>query len=236
MSNATARNVLALILIAGVPGFGAAQSVRVTPVAGITRPLAGEMTMWLPIPVMSGFDSVAYKHSYDPGTTFGVLAEFNRAGWLGFAAQATVNFATRQIVGEDGQDRTCDCKESVIYGVGALATASNRVGERTRLYAGLGPEALYFSGSAVSNSDGFPPPQKLEISPRLLLGALGTLGLESDVTSRFSMRLHGAFRYYAPNYEAEDQSMASWVTYSTKAHTDLLVTLGFTFRPAVPPR
>ena len=234
--NAISRQVLALILIAGLPGFGAAQSVRVTPIAGITRPLAGEMTMWLPIPVMAGFDSVAYKHSYDPGTTFGILAEFDRAGWLGFAAQATVNFAKRQIVGEDGQDRTCDCKESVIYGVGAVVTASNRVGERTRLYAGLGPEALYFSGNAVSNSDGFPAPAKLEISPRLLLGALGTLGAEYDVNSRFSMRLHGALRYYAPNYENEDPSMASMLSYSTKAHTDLLVTLGFTFRPAVPPQ
>ncbi len=225
-------HIFLALLLAVTAASAPAQSMRITPIAGITRPLAGEMTMWLPIPIMVGFDSVAYKHRFDPGTTVGALVEFDRASWLDFAAQFTVNVAKRRVIGEDGQDRTCDCTESVIYGVSALATASNRAGDRTRIYAGLGPEALYFSGNAVSNSDGFPAPQKLEVSPRLVIGALGVVGAEYEMNSRLSLRLHGAYRFYAPQYEPEDPSMASMVSYSTEAHHDLLVTLGFSLRRA----
>lgn len=224
------RSVLGLVLLAGAARVAAAQSVTVTPILGTTRPVSGEMVMWVPLAVGVGFDSAAYSHRFEPGLTFGVLAEYDRAGWLDFAAQLTTNIAQRRIVRRGGAEQPCDCNNSTIIGVGVLAKASRPIRERMTAYAGLGPEFLFMAGNATSNADGFAPPHQLEVDPRLVVGVLGVAGVDVALRETLSMRLHAGYRRFAPSYARLDGASTPPVSYGTEANGDLILSLGFTFR------
>jgi hypothetical protein len=207
-----------------------AQGLSVTPIAGVTRPQSGEMVLWIPPPAIAGFDSVAYRHSYQPGVTFGALIDFDRPGALDFTVQATANLTERSIQ-RGSNSHACDCKDSRIYAVALLARGTLSVTERLRLIGGAGPEVLHLSGNAVSNEDGFPGDDWLEIRPRTLLGAFGMLGAEVDVSPRYAVRLHGGYRYFAPRHQRPSRDYpVTPRSFSETPQQDLLFALGLTLR------
>lgn len=224
------RRVIGLVLLVVTARVASAQSVTVTPIVGTTRPVAGEMVMWVPLPVGVGFDSAAYSHRFDPGLTFGVLAEYDRDGWLDFAAQLTTNVAKRRIVRRGVGEQPCECNNSTIIGLAVLAKASRPLRERVTAYAGVGPELLFMAGNATSNADGFAPPHQLEVDPRLVVGVLGVAGVDVALRESVAMRLHAGYRHFAPSYKRVDGASTPPVSYSTEANGDVILSLGFTIR------
>lgn len=221
-----------LLVSAAVPS--AAQStLRFTPIVGVTSPQAGTMTYWQQLPVMAGFDSVAWRHTYQAGTIVGLSVDVDRPGRLDWSAQITGAFSERRIEDEAGNERSCDCTSSVILSAGLLARSALPLSESMRVVFGLGPELHYVAGKAVSNADGFPPPH-VEVSPRVTFGGLGTVGLEADVRPRLGLRLQAGYRYLALQHRSASSGGAP-VSFQEEAKQDLILSLGFVLRPRLTP-
>ncbi|MBX3133785.1 MAG: hypothetical protein KF689_10430 [Gemmatimonadaceae bacterium] len=208
----------------------AAQRVLLTPIVGRTTPQAGELLVWVQNPTPAGFDSSAYSHRFEAGSTYGILVELDRAGWLDFSAQLSANFARRPIVRDNGSERECKCNNSEIYGLAVLAKATMPVAPKLRVYAGFGPEFLYLSGDATTNDRAFTPPNQYQVKSPLVVGALGAVGVELDVTQRMALRLHGGYRYMPSRHELTDPTLESIASYSETAYQDLLLTVGLSRR------
>jgi len=223
------RNLFAAVAIAAAwSGPLTAQTVTITPIAGISNPLTGEMVMWEPIPSMSGFDSVPVRHRYTTGFTVGALAEWNSTGRLGLAAQVTATFATREI--DDPNTPECGDCSGVVYGLGLLATTSREIGAGTRLHLGVGPELLMFSGGAVSNEGHAPTPHAVVMNPTALVGALAAVGISRTLGSGRELRLSVAYRRYSPTHEGTRPDLSPEPNVDEDTFQDLLVTVGFRFR------
>lgn len=207
-----------------------AQGMRVAPIVGVTQPVAGTMTLQEPIPAGAGFDSVAWAHKYQPGLLVGVALEWDRAGRLDWVAQLTGNFSERRIEDEAGNERTCDCTSSVIVSAGFLARTTFPLRESLRLLVAAGPELHFFAGDAVSNADGFAAPEQIEVNPRVVLGGLGSVGLEADVHRRFSLRLQGGYRVIALRHRAIEPNPLAPVSFDEEAKQDVVVSLGLVLR------
>jgi len=222
----------ALLVAATVPS-AAQTALRFTPIVGVTSPQAGTMTYWQQIPVVAGFDSVAWQHKYRAGAIVGLSVDVDRPGRLDWSAQITGAFSERRIEDEAGNERSCDCTSSVILSAGLLARSALPLGESMRLVFGLGPELHYIAGDAVSNADAFPPPH-VEVSPRVTFGGLGTIGLEADLRPRLGLRLQAGYRYLALRHRSASSGGAP-VSFQEEAKRDVILSLGFVLRPRSAP-
>lgn len=200
-----------------------AQAVRLTPLIGGTEPRAGSLVMYVPIPVMAGFDSTPQRYTYDEGRSYGVLLEWDRASWLDFAALATVNQATRGFATLSGFG-DCDACESTMIGLGLMASTRIALGGRVELSLAAGPEALFFSGDAVSTEGTAPPPTEVSISPTFAIGGVGSAGLSLRTRPGQALRLLLAYRAFAPKYEG-----AGNTSYTDESFRHLMWTVGYTF-------
>lgn len=222
------RMLLSWILLVAVAVPSAAQSVRFTPIVGVTSPLAGTMTHWLQLPLAAGFDSVAWAHKYQVGTIVGLSVDVDRPGRLDWSAQVTGAFSERRIEDEAGNERRCDCTSSVILSAGLMARTALPITRAVRLVFGIGPELHYIAGNAVSNADGFPPPY-VEVSPRVTFGGLGSVALETDVRSRMGIRLQGSYRALALKHRSAS-SFGTPLSFQEEAKQDLILSLGLVLR------
>lgn len=211
---------LAVVLCTAV---AEAQSVRMTPLIGGTEPRAGSLVMYVPIPVVVGFDSTPQRYTYDEGRSYGVLLEWDRAGWLDFAALATLNQATRGFATVSGFG-DCDACESTMIGLGLMAGTRIALGGRMELSLAAGPEALFFSGDAVSTEGTAPPPTEVSISPTFAVGGVGSAGLSLRTRPGQAIQLLLAYRGFAPKYEG-----ASNTSFTDEPIRHLLWTVGYTF-------
>lgn len=219
-----------VLVAAALASPAGAQGLRIVPVVGVTQPVAGTMTMYQPIPATVGFDSLAWTHRYQPGLLLGAAVEWDRSGRVDWVAQLTGNFSERRIENEAGEESACDCTSSVIVSAGVLARTTIPLRGSLRLLVSAGPELHVFAGDAVSNEEGFPAPAKIEVHPRLVLGGLGSLGLEADLHRRFSLRLQGGYRVIALQHRPVDPSPSAPVTFREEAKQDVVVSLGLVLR------
>lgn len=203
-----------------------AQAVRVTPLFGGTNTRAGSLVMYVPIPVVAGFDSIPQRYTYDPGTSYGALIEWDRAGWLDFAALASVNLSTRGYTNPAGFV-DCNTCESTIVGLGLLASTRWALSSNVDLALAAGPELLYFGGDAATTEGTAPPPTEVRIDPAVTIGALGSVGLGYRTRPGQAIRLMLAYRAFSPKYMA----FAGFVrtSFTEEAQRQLLWTVGYTF-------
>jgi hypothetical protein len=214
-----------VLLIAALAGPLSAQRVLLTPIAGVSVPLSGEMVMWEPIPTMSGFDSIPVKHRYTSGFTVGLLAEWNRMRAFGIAAQASATFATREI--EDPNTPECGDCGSAIYAVGVMAMANRPLASGARLHIGVGPELLLVTGGAVSNAGHAPPPTAVEIDPRSVIGGLASVGISRPLASGSELRVTLGYRRFAPTHKGVDDGPSPDPSVNEDTFSELLLTVGF---------
>jgi hypothetical protein len=200
-----------------------AQSVRVTPLIGGTEPRAGSLVMYVPIPVTVGFDSIPQRYTYDEGRSYGLMLEWEREGWLDFAALATVNQAKRGFATLSGFG-DCDACQSSIFGLGVMASTRVALGSRMELSIAAGPEALFFAGDAVSTEGTAPPPTEVSISPTLAVGVLGSAGFSLQTYPGQAVRVLLAYRAFAPRYEG-----AANTSFTAEPIRQLMWTVGYTF-------
>lgn len=200
-----------------------AQSVRVTPIIGGTTPQAGALVMYVPVPVVVGFDSTPQRYSYDDGRSYGALLEWDRASWLDFAALATVNQATRGFTTPSGSG-DCDACESTMIGLGLMASTRFALGGRLELSLAAGPEALFFAGDAVSTEGTAPAPTEVSISPSFAIGGVGSAGLSLRTRPGQAVQLLLAYRAFAPTYAG-----AGSTSFTDEPFRQLMWTLGYTF-------
>jgi hypothetical protein len=217
------RTFAVILAVACSAAVADAQSVRVTPLIGGTEPRAGSLVMYVPVPVMVGFDSTPQRYTYDEGRAYGALLEWDRASWLDFAALATVNQATRGFATLSGFG-DCDACESTIVGLGLLASTRVALGGRIELSLAAGPEALFFSGDAVSTEGTAPPPTEVSISPTFAVGGMGTAGLSLRTRPGQALRLLLAYRAFAPKYEG-----AGTTSFTAEPIRQLMWTVGYSF-------
>jgi hypothetical protein len=204
-----------------------AQRFFVTPLAGGTSPLGGELIMYVPIPATVGFESIPQRYEYQAGTSFGALLEWRRASRLDFAVLATVNLSERSVSDPSGP-QACDVCGSTIVGLGFLANSQFKLGPRTELTVGLGPELLFYGGDATSTSGTATPPTAVDIDPTLSIGLIATAGLGYEIRAGHSLRLLLGYRHFKPSYVgAPDPSGPTRFT-GTMTH-QLLWTVGYTF-------
>jgi hypothetical protein len=214
------RTVAASLAIAMCSTLADAQAVRVTPLIGGTDTRAGSLVMYVPIPVVVGFDSVPQRYTYESGTSYGALIEWDRASWLDFAALASVNLSTRGYTNPAGPVDCSTC-ESTIVGLGLLASTRWALSSRVALAVAAGPELLYFGGDAVTTEGTAPPPTEVKIDPAVTIGALGSVGLSYRTRPGQAIRLMLAYRAFAPKYEAnEGVGSTSFATRSPSAARD----------------
>lgn len=221
------RSLPVLGLLTLIPSLASAQRLELTPIFGASRPLGGEMVLWVPIPVTAGFDSVAHTYTMQPGAVYGLRAEFRARGRLGFVGTFSVTSAERRRDTDPAVD-PCETCTSIIYSGSLMATVHAELRQRLRLQAGVGAELLKLTGSAYTDPD-FPPPSQVVVrdpSIGLLLG----VGVSYSVARRHRVRLDAFLRRYDPKYEWRDASIGG-PAFSQTAHSDLLLTLGWSFTP-----
>lgn len=204
-----------------------AQRFFVTPIAGGTSPLAGELVMYVPVAATVGFDSIPQRYEYQAGTSFGALLEWRRASRLDFAVLATVNLSERSVSDPSGP-QDCDVCGSTIIGLGMLANSQFKLGSRTELAVGAGPELLFFGGDATSTSSTAAPPTAVDINPTLSLGLIATAGLGYEIRAGHSFRLLLGYRQFRPSYVGAPDPFGP-TRFTDETTRQLLWTVGYTF-------
>jgi hypothetical protein len=204
-----------------------AQRFFVTPIAGGTSPLAGELTMYVPVAATVGFDSIPRRYEYQAGTSFGALLEWRRASRLDFAVLATVNLSERSVSDPSGP-QDCDVCGSTIIGLGFLANSQFKLGARTELAVGAGPELLFYGGDATSTSETAAPPTAVYIDPTLSIGLIAAAGLGYEIRAGHSFRVLLGYRHFRPSYVGAPDPFGPTRFTRTMIH-QLLWTVGYTF-------